>query len=149
MPEIEVDQEVLDWNHELSGDGIQEIVLTLAENLEIENQAMRGRDAALLEAVDHGDRLEAMRARLEAAGTSGTIVVDHYRIDTVRVVLLVPFGRQDGLSLGMESRGTVTRVLSAADGTETTTTEQFATTFVMRRATGARWLTVAERQLDG
>ena len=149
MPEIEVDQEVLDWNHELSGDGIQEIVLTLAENLEIENQAMRSRDAALLEAVDHGDRLEAMRARLEAAGTSGTIVVDHYRIDTVRVVLLVPFGRQDGLSLGMESRGTVTRVLSAADGTETTTTEQFATTFVMRRATGARWLTVAELPLDG
>ena len=148
MPRIEVDQEVLDWNHELTGAGVEQIVLTLAENLEIENQALRRRDPALLGAVDHGDRLEQLRARIDDAGATGTIIGEHYQIDTVHVVLLVPFGRQDGLSLGLESRGTVTRVVDAGDGHEHATTEPFATTFVMRRATGDRWLNVAELPLQ-
>ena len=41
LPEISVDQDVLDWNHEISGSGAQEIVLTLVENLGLENQALR------------------------------------------------------------------------------------------------------------
>ena len=39
FPTISVDQGVLDWNHEISGAGAQQIVLTLAENLELETQA--------------------------------------------------------------------------------------------------------------
>ena len=56
-----------------------------------------------------------------------------------------PFGKQDGLSLGLESRGTVTdgdlrrRRAPAASATSS----PFAKTFVMRRATGGRWLNVA------
>jgi len=64
------------------------------------------------------------------------------------VTLLVPFGRQDGLSLGLESRGTVTTEISDRAGKlEERTSEPFATTFVMRRATGARWLNVDELPL--
>jgi hypothetical protein len=148
MPAIEVDQEVLDWNHELTGPAVEQIVLTLVENLEIENQALIRGEPALLEAVDHGDRLEEMRARIGATTATGTTVVDHHQIDTIDVVLLIPFGRQDGLSLGMESRGTVTRVTHDADGdVVATTTEPFATTFAMRRATGDRWLNVGELEL--
>ena len=36
-------------------------------------------------------------------------MVDRYQIDDINVSLLVPFGKQDGLSLGLQSRGTVTK----------------------------------------
>jgi Na+-translocating ferredoxin:NAD+ oxidoreductase RnfD subunit len=145
LPDISVDQDVLDWNHEISGDGAQEIVLTLVENLELENRALRRPDESILTAVDHGDRLDEMRGRLNAAVSSGTTTVEHYRIDDVHVTLLVPFGRQDGLSLGLESRGTKTReTYDAAGHLRSRISSPFATTFVVRRATGARWLNVAQ-----
>ena len=103
FPTITVEQGVLDWNHEIAGPGAREIVLTLAENLELENQALLQGDASILEAVDHGDRLDDMRGRLEEASTTGTTVIERHQIDDVNVTLLVPFGRQDGLSLGLES----------------------------------------------
>ena len=66
-------------------------------------------------------------------------------MDSVRVALLVPFGRQDGLSLGMVSRGTVTtQTLDSSGATVASTTAPFETMWAMRRATGDRWLTVAE-----
>lgn len=145
MPSIDVDQEVLDWNHELTGSGIDQIVLTLVENLEIENQALLRAEPELLEAVDHGDRLDEMQGRVSDSVETGQTVVAHHQIEMIDVVLLIPFGRQDGLSLGMRSRGTVTTMIYDAEGAmKSSTTEPFATTFVMRRATGARWLNVDE-----
>ena len=49
FPTISVEQDVVDWNHEIAGPGRQEIVLTLAENLELENQALLRADATILE----------------------------------------------------------------------------------------------------
>ncbi len=144
FPNISVEQGVLDWNHEISGPGAQEIVLSLVENLLLENQAMRRGDETILEAVDHGDRLDEMQARLRSAAASRSTAVEHYEIDEVHVTLLVPFGSQDGLSLGLESRGTVTNETYDTDGQlQSRTSSPFETTFVMRRATGTRWLNVA------
>jgi hypothetical protein len=95
----------MNWNHEIDVVGAQAIVLTLAENLALESQAILEGDDALLTAVTHGDRLDAMRARLSESASIGRTVTDNYTIDRVRVTLLVPFGRQDGLSLGMISDG--------------------------------------------
>lgn len=149
FPEITIEQGVLDWNHEIAGSGARAIVLTLAENLELENQALLRNDPSILEAVDHGDRLDSMRNRIEDAQVTGATVVERYVIDDVHVTLLVPFGRQDGLSLGLESRGTRTsETYDAAGELRTRATEPFATTFVMRRATGDRWLNVDELPLD-
>ena len=90
-----------------------------------------------------------MRAALQQGASSGGTVVRQYDIDTVHVTLLVPFGRQDGLSLGLESRGTVTTETYGAGGElRDRTTEPFGTTFVVRRATGARWRNVAELPLQ-
>ena len=145
FPSIRVDQAVIDWNHEIDVAGARAIVLTLAENLALENQAMIERDAALLEAITHGDRLEAMQDRLTDAQRSGQTVVDTYAIDEVRVTLLVPFGRQDGLSLGMISTGTRTTEMLDEFGTVISrNTTPFETMWAMRRATGSRWLTIAE-----
>jgi len=145
FPAITVEQGVLDWNHEISGTGAQQIVLTMAENLDLENQAMLRHDASILTAVDHGDRLDQMRSRLSTAQASGSTTIQRYRITDVTVTLLVPFGRQDGLSLGMQSRGTATKETYDASGhLMSRSSAPFATMFVMRRATGARWLNVAE-----
>jgi Na+-translocating ferredoxin:NAD+ oxidoreductase RnfD subunit len=149
FPKLTIEQGVLDWNHEISGAGAQQIVLTLAENLELESQAMLRHDPTILRAVDHGDRLDAMQGVLATATASGTTVIHRYAISTVNVHLLVPFGRQDGLSLGMQSRGTVTTETYDAKGhLQSRSAAPFATTFVMRRATGARWLNVAELPLN-
>jgi hypothetical protein len=150
FPTITVDQGVLDWDHEISGAGAQQIVLTLAENLELERQALLRDDEDVLKAVDHGDRLDDMRSRLLDARTSGTTVVQRYVIDDVHVTLLVPFGRQDGLSLGLESTGTVTEETYDASGDlQSSESKPFETMFVLRRATGGRWLNVAERPIGG
>ena len=142
MPTITVEQGVLDWNHSISGDGATAVVLALVEDLELESQALLRRDGALLEAVDHGDRLIDLQARLAAAEESGETVIHRYDVDAVRVTLLVPFGRQDGLSLGLVSTGTET-VETHSDGEVTATTSApFTTTFALRRATGDRWMIV-------
>jgi hypothetical protein len=150
FPAITVEQDVSDWNHEISGRGVQQLLLTLTENLELERQALVRGDASILDAVDHGERLEEMKARLAEAQGTGVTVVERYAIDAVNVTLLEPFGRQDGLSLGLESRGTATRETYDAGGAlQGRESSPFTTTFVMRQATGGRWLTVAVLPLEG
>ena len=148
FPAISVDDEVINWNHELDVEGARTVVLTLAENLALEQQAIREGDADLLTAVAHGDHLDAMREQVRVARESGQIITQVRDIDDVRVTLLVPFGRQDGLSLGMISRGTVTTETRDASGTVVSrTSAPFETMWAVRRATGARWLIVAELPL--
>jgi Na+-translocating ferredoxin:NAD+ oxidoreductase RnfD subunit len=144
LPAITVGQDVADFDHEMVEGGAEELVLTLAENLELENQALLRGDEAILAAVDHGDRLVEMRARLRDAAARGTTTIARYQIDSVAVSLIVPFGVQSGLSMGLESRGTVIEETYDASGViQSQESWPFELTFVMRRATGARWLNVA------
>lgn len=145
FPSISVDDEVVNWNHEIDVEGARAIVLTLAENLALETQAIVEGDETLLEAVDHGDRLDAMRAQIRNGAALGQSTLSSYDIDSVRVTLLVPFGRQDGLSLGMISRGTKTTEVRDEQGLVISrSSSTFETMWAMRRATGSRWLIVAE-----
>jgi len=144
FPIITVKQDVTDFDPSMAGAGAQELLLTLAENLELESQALLRRDPSILVAVDHGDRLIEMQGLLAAAQNGGATTIARYQIDAATLALLVPFGRQDGLSLGFDSRGT--KVEETYDATGKLTSQDstpFALTFVVRRATGARWLNVA------
>jgi Na+-translocating ferredoxin:NAD+ oxidoreductase RnfD subunit len=144
FPSITVAQDVVDYDHTITGAGAQEVLMTLAENLEIENQALLRADGSLLTAVDHGDRLKEMEGRLKDAEASGRTVIAHYRFDAVNVSLIVPFGVQTGVSLGFDSAGTVTEETYDASGAlQDRRTSPFAQTFALRRATGGRWLNVA------
>jgi len=148
LPPITVDQEVADWDHTVAGPDMQRIVLTLAENLELESQALLQHDPSILAAVDHGDRLIEMQARVEEA--SGATMIAHYRFDAIDVRLLVPFGMQTGLSLGFDARGTLVRETYDADGhLRSSESSPFDLTFAMRRATGDRWLNVAVLPASG
>ena len=132
------------WEDATSGPIAQGILVTLAEDLELENQALLRRDGSLLTAVDHGDRLTQMQGRLADATASGRTVIDHYRFDAVHVVVIAPFGVQTGGSLGFESRGTVTTETYDAGGALLDTrTAPFEQTFAVRRPTGDRWMIVA------
>jgi Na+-translocating ferredoxin:NAD+ oxidoreductase RnfD subunit len=144
LPPVTVGQDVVDFDPVLAGPGMQEVVVTLAANLELENQALLRRDPAILTAVDHGDRLIEMQARLQDALASGTTVVTHYQFASLTVSLLRPFGRQDGFSLGLAGTGTMIReTYDAAGVLRSRETLPFGQTFALRRATGARWLNVA------
>ena len=142
FPTITVD--VAAWDDTIAGPIAQDILVTLAENLELENQALLRGDGSLLTAVDHGDRLREMQGRLHDAQTSGRTVIAHYRFDAVHVILIVPFGVQTGGSIGLESRGTMTEETYDASGALLDRRDSpFALTFAVRRATGTRWLNVA------
>ncbi|MBV9577246.1 MAG: hypothetical protein JO057_01510, partial [Chloroflexi bacterium] len=150
FPSISVDSAVTEWDPTLSGAAMQAIVLTAAQNLDIENQALLAADPDLLTQVDHGDRLDEMQGRIRDATTTGTTRIERYRPESIDVSLLRPFGRQDGLSLGLQTRGEVTsETYDAAGRLQTRETAPFARTFVVRRATGARWLNVAVLPADG
>jgi Na+-translocating ferredoxin:NAD+ oxidoreductase RnfD subunit len=144
LPEITVAADVVDFDHELAGTGMAEVVVTLARNLELENHALLNRDDAVLVAVDHGDRLDEMRSRLEEADATGTTVVTHYAFEAIDISLIEPFGAQTGLSLGLRGSGTMTEETHDASGAVVSReSAPFDLTFAMRRATGARWMNVA------
>jgi len=144
FPEITISSDVTDWDHEIEGQGARDIVLTLAENLELENQALLRGEESILPVVDHGDRLTEMRARLQDGADTGRIVIARYRFDALDMSLIEPFGVQTGLSLGLAGNGTMTEETYDASGTLLERHEApFAKTFVMRRALGDRWLNVA------
>ncbi len=119
------------------------MVIALSQALALEPRALLERDDALLAAIDHGDRLTEMQLRVDEALASGTTTVEHYAFDEIHVTLLVPFGVQTGLSLGLTGRGTVAVEHYGADGIRTgSETREFHQTFAMRQATGARWMLV-------
>jgi Na+-translocating ferredoxin:NAD+ oxidoreductase RnfD subunit len=143
LPPVTVRPEVLEFLPTLDGAGIQAVLVTLAQNLEYENLAVLRSDPSILPAVNHGDRLVEMQARVDAATTNHR-VVEHYRFDAVTVRRIIPFGVQEGFSLGLDATGVVVRETYTASGLLIdSVAEPFAATFAMRRATGDRWLTIA------
>ncbi len=143
LPSITVEPDVSDWNHEIAGARAQEIVLNLVENLELENRALLARDPTILPGINHGDRLDEMRARRAAAEAGEPTTIQRHQIDAVTVRLLEPFGAQTGLSLGLDARGTVVEETYGPDGELVErATAPFETTFAVRQVTGARWLNV-------
>jgi hypothetical protein len=146
FPAITIGQDVTDWNHAIEGQTARDIVMTMAENLEIENQAVLRRDPAILGAADHGDRLKEMQDRIAALGATGNAIIRHYRFDSLDMGLVIPFGVQTGLSLGVTGTGDVTEdTYDAAGKLVDSRTEPFQRTFILRRATGDRWLNVGVR----
>ena len=97
FPTISVDQDVA-LTGTTRSPGRRELVLTLAENLAArERGAAAGRRHLLLEAVDHGERLDEMAigARIEAAATAGRLVAD-YQFDDVHLGWRSPSASRTG-----------------------------------------------------
>ena len=140
LPAVTADPDVADF---IAGGGLPEAVVTLAQNLEFENQALLRRDESILTAVDHGDRLLEMQAQLQDLATTGPTTIVHYRFASIHASLLIPFGQQDGFSIGLRSTGTKTVETYVRDALQSRVESPFELTFAVRRATGDRWLNVA------
>jgi len=141
LPQVTVDPDVTDRG-DLSLADAQAVALTLAENLEVEAQALRRGEKSLLLSVDDGQRLTKLQGWVDDVIETGRAVVPHYAFDELHVVLVHSAG-QSGLSLGFEAGGTVEEVTYGVDGAERSrATSPFALTFVLSRPTGARWLLV-------
>jgi Na+-translocating ferredoxin:NAD+ oxidoreductase RnfD subunit len=144
LPPVTVGQDVADFDPSLAGAGINEVLITLAQNLAIENEAMLHADRSLLAVADHGDRLAEMDQRLLAAQANGQVMLSTYHFDSGTVSLLIPFGKQDGFSLGVRMRGTqVVQTRDATGAVIGTDQSPLDLVFAVRRATGDRWLLVA------
>ena len=144
LPPVTVGQDVADFDPQLAGPGINAVLITIAQNLTLENEAMLRADRSILAVADHGDRLAEMNQRLLAARAKGETVLTTYRFDAGSVSLLIPFGKQDGFSLGFRMTGTQVQETRNASGAVTSQAESaFDLVFAVRRATGDRWLLVA------
>ena len=147
LPRVKVDPEVTDRG-DLSPSDAQDVALMLAENLEVEGQALRRGEPSLLPTVDDGDRLSALQERVDEVIRTGRAVVPRYTFDSIHVVLVQSQG-QAGLSLGLRARGTVERVTYGVKGQDwSRETTPFRLTFVLSRPTGERWLIVDTQPID-
>jgi Na+-translocating ferredoxin:NAD+ oxidoreductase RnfD subunit len=149
LPAVSIDGDVAGLSAELATPtGAQELAAALAFNLQVEAEALATRNASLLTAVDHGQRLEDMREAIERAAGSD-IVVPSYAFDTLHLSIVYPGGLQSGANAGLAATGTVTLTTYSPDGQRTDRTEQpFATTFSLRNMTSDRWLTTDTSSAD-
>ena len=81
----------------------QELVLTMSQNLEYENQALLRGDSTIPTAVDHGDRriqMHGLTSRLAASGPKG---IERHTLGRGRVHPPVPRGPRAGREVGREA----------------------------------------------
>ncbi|MFN8521421.1 MAG: RnfABCDGE type electron transport complex subunit D, partial [Chloroflexota bacterium] len=143
LPPVTIDPDVSGWNVDRVRADAQGLALTLARLLAVEDQAMLSGDRALLEQVDHGDRLDEMTARLAQAQGIGQPTTIDYDFDSLFLTQRL-LGRQSGMGMAFEATGTQTE--STYDGAGSVVSRQespFAQTFVIRQVFGDdRWFIV-------
>ncbi|MGD2102975.1 MAG: hypothetical protein PVG83_12150 [Acidimicrobiia bacterium] len=118
------------------------LAVTLAENLATEAEAMRLADGSMLGAVDAGERLAEMQARLDEAIATGERPAEEYQFESL---VLSPFetGGQAGAALAFEGVGIVTHVVYEPGGSEVSRRDTaFESVFILSQVAGDRWLLV-------
>jgi len=144
LPAVTVDDDVAGLSAELAtSEGAQAVAEALAFNLQVEAEAILNGDVSLLQAVDHGQRLEDTRATIQNAA-GGERVVPAYQFDTLHLSIVYPGGFQSGANAGLEATGTVTLTTYSASGELVGTAEApLETLFALRKFPSGRWLTTA------
>jgi hypothetical protein len=144
LPPVTVGAGVATLNSDLAAGGADELALILAECLEIEGEAMLRGESRLLLAADVGGRLVEMERRMERSVATGEWVVADYAFDSLHLRVVETAGSQF-VDLGFEATGVVEKVFYDSDGVELRKeAAPFASLFVLRQATGGRWLIVDE-----
>ncbi len=144
LPLVTIDADVDALNSDIEAEAAADLALILVENLKIEAEAMRRREARLLLAADFGARLAEMQRRAARSAASGEWVVADYRVDSLHLRVVETVGGQ-GADLGFDATGTIDEVTYNADGVELhMDSAPFASTFVVRQSSGGRWLIVDE-----
>jgi Na+-translocating ferredoxin:NAD+ oxidoreductase RnfD subunit len=142
LPSVSIDPEVAGLSAELATPaGAQDLAAALAFNLQVEAEAIMTGDASLLDAVDHGNRLDDLRIAIEQA-SGGDRVVPTYRFDTLHLSIVYPGGAQHGANAGLAATGVLTLTIYSAGGEYVDTTDQsIDVMFALRKLSSGRWLT--------
>lgn len=145
LPTVTIDPRVAGVSaHLATPAGAQELAAALAFNLEVEQEALRTRDASLLPAVDHGDRLKAQQATINATRPGDPIVVATYVFHALHLIVVFPGGAQRGANAGLVATATEVDVTYSPAGTELGRSERAVElTFALRQAISDRWLLTA------
>jgi hypothetical protein len=133
LPAVTIDEGVAALAGGLGSEGARGLASMLAENLEIEAQAVEHGDAAMLRGADFGERLAEME---ESIDTNRQVA--RYTFESLHLRVVLSEGAQAGPSLAFDARGTV-----ALSDAGVATEHPFATTFILRRSGDDRWLIVA------
>jgi hypothetical protein len=140
LPTVTIDREVAGLSAELATPaGATALAAALAFDLAVEAEAMRNRDASLLTAVAHGERIDEVTAAIDAAGDE--IEVPTYRFDTLHLSIVYPGGAQSGANAGLAATGTVTWTTYSSTGRAAgSRDEPLDVTFTLREFESGRWL---------
>jgi Na+-transporting NADH:ubiquinone oxidoreductase subunit NqrB len=147
LPPVTVDAEVEKLASQLVAGNALARVLT--ESLEVEAEAMRRGDPALLLEVNQGARLAEMEQTIDRAAADGLRVVDRYSFDSIHVRVMHPEGLQTAPGLAFDTTGIVERTTYAfGDAPIETARSPVSTTFLLRQGAGRFWLIMEARQTD-
>ncbi len=142
IPNVTSDVEVDALNTEVD---VDDLAVTLAENLELEAMAVRDLDSGLLQLADGGRRLTEMIQRVDEAVATGEVAIPEYRFDTLHAVVIPAVGGQQA-TIGLQATGSVEWVTYDAGGLERERgVVPLDTTFVLSPVAGERWLVIEER----
>jgi hypothetical protein len=142
VPAVTSDPEVASLNAEVD---LDDLAMTLAENLEIEATAVGDRDSSLLPLADGGRRLAQMVRRVDEAVATGVVSVPGYRFDSLHAVVIPAVGGQQA-TIGLQATGSTEWVTYDARGQEQERiVEPLESTFVLSPVVGERWLIIEER----
>jgi hypothetical protein len=143
LPEVFVDDSMHRLDVRVNDDFVGRLAVTLAENLAIEEEAVRTADGGLLGSSDGGERLDEMQARLDAAIATGDRWADDYRFESLSLRIHEAAEGQASAGLVFDGEGMVDRVLYDPTGVEQDrVSERFDLSFVLRQLAGDRWLIV-------
>lgn len=142
-PKVAVDDSVHRLDVRVDDDYVALLAEALAENLAIEEEAVRTADGRLLGFSDGGERLDEMQARLDTAIATGDRWADDYRFESLTLRMHDAAGEQSSAGLVFDGEGMVDRVLYDPTGAERgRVSERFDLSFVLRQLAGDRWLIV-------
>jgi Na+-translocating ferredoxin:NAD+ oxidoreductase RnfD subunit len=145
LPVVTIDPRVAGVSaHLATPAGARELAATLAFNLEVEQEALRTRDASLLPGVDHGDRLRELQAAIDGTRPGDPIVAPTYVFHALHLIVVFPGGAQRGANAGLVATATEIDITYASNGTELGRAEHpVVLTFALRQAISDRWLNTA------
>ncbi len=140
LPVVNVDPKVADLDSHLAGDGAQELAVTLTEILEVEAAAILEGNPEVLPAIDYGNRLATMQARIGR----GELVIERYSFQSLYLTVVFPFGVQGGASPGLVATAALDEVTYATTGEELGRQQWTcdAVTFSFVASGDGRWLLV-------
>lgn len=144
LPAVEIHPDVHSINVDLDDGAVEDLAVTLAENLAIEAEAVRLGDGSLLASASGGERLTEMQDEVAGAIADGTRVVPVYHFESLRLRIAETEGSQAGAALAFDGGGILELISYDALGEERSRSERrFASTFVMRQLGAERWVIVA------